>query len=119
MSRSAGRVNSSDGAAHDGEYVSIFDIGRSTGAPWKKSESKFGAGDVKERLTTNGYGRDTRDFVIHKFLCKVVLFKDTFIRPTIGPIKFSDDRFVFFNAYLINAIFVTVECCKRSVGAIA
>jgi len=119
MSRSTGRVDSSHGAPHDGEYVSIFDIGRSTSAPWKKSESKFGAGDVKECLTTNGHGRDTRDFVVQKFLRKVVLFTNTFIRPTIGPIEFGDDRFVFFNAYLIYPIFVTVECCKRSVGAIA
>jgi leucyl-tRNA synthetase len=80
---------------------------------------KFGAGDVKERLTTNGQGRDTRDFVVQKFLRKVVLFTNTFVRPTIGPIEFGDDRFVVFHAYLIYPIFVTVECGKRSVGAIA
>ena len=118
MSRSTGRVNSCQGAAHDGENVSIFNIGRSTSAPWKKCESKFGAGDVKERLTIKGQGSDTRDFVVQKFLRKVVLFTDTFIRPPIGPIKFGDDRFAFFKAYLINPIFVTVECCKRSVSSI-
>ena len=56
---------------------------------------------------------------VGKLQREAVFFENLRIAPTRRSIKLGNYRRVIFNANLVDAIFVTVECQKPTVAAIA
>ena len=60
--------------------------------------------------------RDHRDFLRGQFGCEAVLFEYRCVAPALGTIKLGDDGFVVFDAYLVDAILVAVQCQEAAVA---
>ena len=60
--------------------------------------------------------RDHRDFLCGQFSCEAVLFEYGGIAPAFGTIKLGNDRFVVFDTYLIDAVFIAVQCQESTVA---
>jgi hypothetical protein len=48
---------------------------------------------------------------------ETVLIVDLLVAPAAGPVKFDDNRFVIFDSYLIDPVFVAVESQGPAIAA--
>ena len=53
--------------------------------------------------------RHNRKAVINQLLSEGVLFQNLLAGPTLWPIELHDDRVSFFEAYLINPVFIAIQ----------
>ncbi len=74
---------------------------------------------LEQRLAIARQRRHHRDFVLGQLSAETVLLADRRIAPAIRTIKLGDQRRFAFDAHLIDAVLVAVECQYAGVAEIA
>ena len=93
------------------QSVQLIEIARLRGTATparKQGEAK--ACVFEQALAVVNHGGNDRDFAVGQLEGETVFFKDRFVGPALRPIKLGNQRFRVFDADLIHAVFVAIEC---------
>jgi len=69
-----------------------------------------------QRFSVQRQGRDHRDVRIGKFGTETVFLEYCLVAPASRPIKLCDYRLLFFDADLIDAILIAVQCQESPIA---
>jgi hypothetical protein len=110
-------ANGMDAAQQLAETVKLLEIAgfwRATATTGEEGETKTGV--LEQGLAVVDEGRDDRDFDVGEFGGEAVLFENGFVGPAIGPVELGNQRLLFIDADLIDAVLIAVERENTGVG---